>query len=325
MRVGLTYDLKSDYLAEGYSEEEAAEFDLPDTIEAIEAALCELGETTERIGNARALIGELQAGRRWDLVFNICEGMYGLGRESLVPALLDAWQIPYTFSDPAVLGLSLHKGLAKRVARDLGVPTPDFAVVETLADLAEVDLPFPLFAKPVAEGTSKGISGASKIESAAGLEAVCRELLEKFRQPVLVETYLPGREFTVGIVGTGRSAEALGAMEVLLQAGAESEAYSFSNKKKYEIMVRYRALDGPLLERCRELALKVWRGFGCRDAGRVDVRLDAAGEPSFVEVNPLAGLHPVHSDLPLLCTHIGIPFLELMRRIMDSARQRCRA
>ena len=234
MRIGLTYDLRQDYLAEGYSLEETAEFDRPDTVEAIEAALVELGYQPDRIGNAKQLIARLAAGDRWDLVFNIAEGLYGLAREAQVPAILDVFNIPYTFSDPLVLSLALHKGITKSVVRQGGVATPDFALVEREADIDAIDLPFPLFAKPVAEGTSKGISGASKIADRQALRAVCVDLLRKFRQPVLVETFLSGREFTVGVTGTGDAAVAVGTMEILLLPEAEAEIYSYENKAKYE-------------------------------------------------------------------------------------------
>ena len=148
MRVGIAYDLREDYLAEGYGEEETAEFDKPDTIEAIRTTLESLGYETDRIGHVRHLVARLAAGDRWDMVFNIAEGLAGYGREAQVPALLDAYGICYTFSDPMVLSLTLHKGMTKRVIRDMGIPTADFAVVESMEEIERVDLPFPLFAKP---------------------------------------------------------------------------------------------------------------------------------------------------------------------------------
>src|SRR5689334_8488981 len=183
LHVGLTFDLRHDYRLLGYSEEEIAEFDSIQTIEAIEGALTSLGCHPDRIGSVRDLTTRLAAGERWDLVFNIAEGLRGFGRESQVPALLDAYDIPYTFSDPLVLAISLHKGMAKRVVRDIGVPTPDFVVVETAADLAAVELPFPLFAKPVAGGTSVGVTASSKIPDRQALNRRVGELLEQFRQP----------------------------------------------------------------------------------------------------------------------------------------------
>ena len=156
MRIGITYDLRDDYLAMGYGLEETAEFDRADTIEAIEGALRQLRHRPERIGNIRELARRLVAGERWDLVFNIAEGVKGMGREAQVPALLEAYEIPYTFSDTLVNALTLHKGMAKRVVRDAGVPTAPFAIVEEPADIRDVGLPFPLFAKPAGEGTGKG-------------------------------------------------------------------------------------------------------------------------------------------------------------------------
>lgn len=323
MKIGLTYDLREDYLALGYSELETAEFDRPDTIEALEASIRRLGMETERIGNVYALAQKLIEGQKWDLVFNIAEGMHGMGREALVPALLDAYRIPYTFSDPAVLALSLNKAMTKRVVRDLGVSTPDFAVIETPDDLRHVNLPYPLFVKPLAEGTGKGITADCRVSTPAELSALCQRLLEQYKQPVLVEAFLPGRELTVGITGTGRAAKALGVLEVVFLPAAEAHAYSYLNKEKCEELVEYRLCpDEPLASQCRELALRVWLGLGCKDAGRVDIRTDAEGKPCFLEINPLAGLNPVHSDLPILCSHVGISFDALIGEIVYSALSR---
>lgn len=322
MRVGLTFDLREHYLAQGYGLEETAEFDRPETIAAIEAALGRLGFATERIGTVRQLAARLVAGERWDLVFNLAEGLNGIGREAQVPALLDAYGIPYCFSDPLVMALTLHKAMAKRVVRDAGVPTADFAVVERLADLARLDLPYPLFAKPLAEGTGKGVTPASRAGSPTALRRVCRQLLQRFNQPVLVETYLPGREFTVGIAGTGAEAEVLGVMEVVLTERAESGVYSYVNKEECESRVLYRLARDAEGVQAGRVALAAWRALGCRDGGRVDIRSDAAGRPHFLEVNPLAGLHPEHSDLPILCGLAGIGFDALIGRIMQSALKR---
>ena len=322
MRIALTYDLRDDYLAAGHSEEEAAEFDRPETIDGIAQALAALRHSPVRVGNLAALAARLLAGERWDLVFNIAEGLYGLARESQVPALLDAWRIPYTFSDPLVLALSLHKGMTKRVVRDAGVPTPDFRLVEEEADLDVVDLPFPLFCKPVAEGSSKGVTPASRVAGPDALRAVCRDLLARFRQPVLVEEYLPGRELTVGILGTGRRAEALGVLEVLLGPGAESGIYSYHNKEHYEALVDYRVADDADARAAGEVALAAWRVLGGRDAGRVDLRFDARGRPCFLEVNPLAGLHPVRSDLAIIARRVGLGYQGLIGRIVQSAQER---
>jgi D-alanine-D-alanine ligase len=342
LRVGLTYDLRSHYLALGYSEEQTAEFDSPVTVEAIAVALRELGYVPIRIGHVRELTRRLAAGQRWDLVFNIGEGMYGLGREALIPALLDAYRIAYTFSDPCVMAVSLHKGFTKSIIRDAGLRTPRFALIREEADLDSVDLLYPLFAKPVAEGTGKGIDGSSRIENPAALRRRCLDLLARYRQPVLVEEYLPGREFTVGILGTGSRSSVLGTVEVIIREQGEQGAYSYRNKERCEQLVKYRCTrdgnsrrpgepdrsirpwpEGGTVEGAVEgLALRAWRALGCRDAGRVDVRLDSQGLPAVLEVNPLAGLHPAHSDLPMIAAAAGMSYRELIDRIVRSALQR---
>jgi D-alanine-D-alanine ligase len=325
MRLGLTYDLRSEYLAAGYGEEETAEFDRADTIDAIEGALRELGHETDRIGNVRQLVQRLAAGDRWELVFNICEGLRGPGREAQVPALLDAYEIPYTFADPLVMSVCLHKGLTKTVIREHGLATPRSLVVQFMEDLDGHQLRYPLFIKPVAEGTGKGITPDSKIETADELATGCAELLAKFRQPVLVEEFLPGREFTVGLTGTGDEVTVLGTLEIILLAGAEPEVYSYVNKERCEELVEYQLVrpdNDPEVAAAEALSLAAWNALRCRDAGRIDLRSDAKGQPQFIEANPLAGLHPQHSDLPMIATAVGIPYVELICRIVNSAAHR---
>ena len=318
----MTYDLRDDYLKEGYGHEETAELDLPDTIEAIEQVITNCGFQADRIGNIKALTRRLAAGDRWDLVFNIAEGLHGFGREAQIPALLDAYRIPYTFSGPLGHALTLHKGMTKHIIRDLGIPTPDFELVYNKEDIAAINFPYPLFTKPVAEGTGMGINALSKINNRDELSAVCSNLLENFKQPVLVETYLPGREFTVGILGTGMDARALGVIEVILKPTAEKNAYSYENKEHYDKLVQYVLVDDDEARHAGEISLLAWRGLDLKDAGRVDLRSDASGIPHFMEVNSLAGLNPVRSDLPILCNLLGITYHELISSIIYSALKR---
>jgi D-alanine-D-alanine ligase len=327
LRIGLTYDLRSEYLALGYTEEETAEFDREETVASLASALQRLGHTTDRIGNIQQLVKRLAQGHRWDLVFNIAEGMHGIGREAQVPAVLDAYGIPYTFSDPLVMSLTLHKGMTKRVVRDAGIPTPDFIEVEIASEAETTPFGPPYFVKPVAEGTGKGISHNSIVRRRKDLPEACRQLLEAFRQPVLIERFLPGREFTVGIAGTGHRAQVLGTMEVLLLPDAEPAVYSYHNKENYEALVRYRLMrpdEDPLIAAVEDVALRAWRILGCRDAGRLDLRCDQKDRPQFMEVNPLAGLHPERSDLPIICSLAGLSFDGLLARIMESAAERVR-
>jgi D-alanine-D-alanine ligase len=301
LRIGLTYDLVADWQGEGLDAEHLAEFDAEDTIAAIAGCLMRRGHTVQRIGRARALVERLARGARWDLVFNICEGLLGPAREALVPALLDAYAIPCVFSDPLVLALALHKGHTKRVVRDAGLATAPFAVLDRPE--APPGLVYPVFAKPVAEGTGKGIGTDSLCATPAALEATAARLLRRFGQPVLVEAWLPGREFTVGVVGTGAAAEVVGVMEI-----ASPTTYGFDTKKHYAAPATAAAL-----------ALASWRVLGCRDGGRIDLRSDGERRPMFLEVNPLAGLHPVDSDLVILACLAGHDYDWLLGRIVASA------
>ena len=320
MRIGFTYDLRDDYLRDGYTAEETAEFDAVETIDAIETALVSLGHQVDRIGGVKTLATRLVAGDRWDLVFNYAEGMFGFAREAQVPSLLDAFQIPYTFSDGLVFALTLHKGMTKHVVRGLGLPTPDFAIIASAAEAASVTLPYPLFVKPVASGSSVGVSAASHVMDASALAETCRALIDTYHQPALIETFLPGREFTVGIAGTGARARVIGVLEVTLTGDAEAHSYSYANKK--QINARYQiAKDRPAGE-AADIALKLWNGLGCRDLGRLDFRCDREGRPHFLEANPLAGLHPVLGDLVILADLVGVSYTQLIESIVASACER---
>jgi len=321
--VGLVYDLRKDYLAAGFSEEQVAEFDAEETIAALEKAICAAGYVVERIGNGRELCRRLGSGDRWDLVFNIAEGVKGRSREAQVPALLEMFEIPYVFSDPLVCAVSLDKATAKRLVGAAGLPTARFCVIEHERDVAGVNLGFPLFAKPIAEGTGKGVDHRSRIMSQAQLRQVCRRLLRRYAQPVLVEEYLPGREFTTGILGTGRAARVLGTMEVIVKENAPTQDYSFEVKEHCERFVDYLPMKRDRLGReVENLALAAYRAMECRDAGRVDIRLDRRGQPVFMEINPLPGLNPGHSDLPMIAAQAGLTYEELIAAILRSALAR---
>lgn len=341
MNIGFTYDLKDDYLAAGMAPDLAAEFDARDTIDAIDAAIRAAGHRCDRIGTARSLMARLLKGDRWDLVFNIAESTGGFGREALVPALLESYDIPCTMSDPLVCAVTLHKSSAKRVLRDAGIPTPRFAIVESLADVATIGsapgtatgrdaaaeaaaLRFPLFAKPIAEGSSKGIEGNARCADRRELERLCRHLLERYRQPVLVEEFLPGREVTVGLLGTGERARAVGVEEVTMLAGAEQGVYSYKNKVDWEGKVQCTLATGPIAAEASELAVRTWRALGARDCGRVDLRADPTGRLQVIEVNPLPGLRPGYSDLCLIWEFQGLKYPDLIAQILDSALERVR-
>ena len=322
MRIGVTYDLRADYLAMGYSKEETAEFDSEITIAAICEALSELGFVPDQIGNVKRLSERLAAGERWDGVFNFCEGLRGVSREAQVPALLEAYDVPYVFSDPLTMALTLDKAMCKQIVRAHGIPTPDFAVVEQMADVSNLKLAYPLFLKPVAEGSGKGIDADSKTDNVEALSRCVARLLKKFSQPVLVERFLPGREFTVGITGTGTDAAVLGVSEICKKANYIGDSYGLENKELWEDKVDIVGAPAPDARAAGEVALAAWRCLRCRDGGRVDIRCDADGAPNFIEVNPLAGLRPGYSDMWFIAEREGLSYSQLIGKIMDSFLKR---
>ncbi len=322
LSIGLCYDHKEEYLAAGFSPLEVMEFDDEDTVAGLAAGLTALGHRVERIGRGVELARRLVAGQRWDLLFNIAEGVRGRSREAQVPALAELFDQPYTFADPLTCALTLDKAMAKRIVRDAGIPTAPFAVVAQLEDLRGLSLPTPLFVKPVAEGSSKGVTGSSLVTSREQLPGVCAAMLDNFRQPVLVEAFLPGRELTVGVVGNGAEARAIAAMEVAITAGAEDYAYTALNKKEWQQRVTYRLVEDEMAVRARQQALAAYRLLGCRDAARIDLRCDAEGKPNFLEANPLPGLNAEWSDLPLMTRLAGSSYEDLLGWIIDAARRR---
>ena len=260
----------------------------------------------------------LLQGHRWDIVFNICEGMYGIGREAQVPAMLDAWNIPYVFSGPFVLSLTLHKGMTKSVVRDAGIPTADFQVVRSAEDFEGIALPFPFSLNPSLKVPVKVSMAVPSLRINGSWKWFAWNYLKNSGN-------LSGRRIPQwpGIHGWHRGdrkrARAVGTMEIILQEDAETNSYSYLNKENYIELVNYTRAPAKEATECEKVALDAWRVLECEDAGRVDIRYNDSGEACFIEVNPLAGLNPVHSDLPILCGLNGISYTMLIKMIMDSA------
>ncbi|NLA58906.1 MAG: ATP-grasp domain-containing protein [Firmicutes bacterium] len=324
LRVGLTYNLKTDCPPEMRTSEDAgAEYESQETVEDIAQALEELGHQVILLPYNEMLPRQL-AEVRVDIVFNIAEGWFGRNRESLVPALLEFYNVPYTGSDPLTLGLTLDKALCKQVVNAAGVPTADGIVVTNPVDDRLAQLEYPVFIKPNAEGSSKGVRSWSKADDPLELREKLTWVLETYRQPVLVEEFLPGREFTVALIGNG-TPRVLPVMEVLPGDQCPQDAgfiYSFEVKSgNLERFSCPAAVDSQLLEKIQEMALQVFTAVGCRDIGRIDIRLDREGNPRFLEINPLPGLSRV-SLLPLQAQAAGMSFAELIEAILSAAISR---
>jgi len=281
-----------------------------------------------RLGGGRALLRELLE-RPVDLVFNIAEGFGSRSREAHVPAVCELLGIPSTHSDPLTCAVTLDKAVAKRLVASAGIPTAPFAVLDDARDVETLSLAFPLFAKPLSEGSSMGIRDQkARCDDRAALAERVRRIVSDYGQPALVEEFLPGVEATVGILGTGKSARVLGTMEVVPLREARADfVYSLDVKRDEHFHERIEYVVPPrqpasLVARMEEIALGAYRALGCRDVGRVDLRVGRDGEPKFLEVNPLPGLKPGWSDLAILADKAGLGYDALIVAIVDGATAR---
>ena len=322
LHIGLVYDLRSAYLEAGYSAEQVAEFDSAETIDLLAGALTRLGHRVERVGNGRALARCFADGCGYDLVFSIAEGLSGRAREAQVPALCELYEQAYVFSDPMTLAVALDKGAAKRLVRDAGIATAPFVVVPPGAAVPALPFAFPVFAKPLAEGTGKGCEVSSVCHDTATLETTVETLAKRFDQAVIVEPFLSGREFTVGLVEGVHGVEVVGILEIVLNADADAGVYSYRNKEDCETLVTYRAAADATAQAAATCAIGAYHALDCRDCARIDIRCDADGTPFFLEANPLAGLHPEHSDLPIAATLAGRSYDWLVNAIVSAAARR---
>ncbi len=298
MKIGLTYTVRSH--AGPHESDGEEEFDSPETISAIAAAIGSLGHEVERMGDGAPLVRRLLAGPPPDLVFNLAEGR-GIGRcrEAWVPAVLEMFGIAYTGSDPLTLAAALDKDCARRLVREAGVVVPAAVLVRgSAADRAEqlAALPLPVIVKPAFEGSSKGISRASLVSQRADLFEAVESCQETYRQPVLVEEYVNGDELTVGLVGNAPP-QILGVMRVMPLKPAGPFVYGLEVKRDwrrqvhYEIPARLSPADDAAV---RQAALAAFGALGCRDVARIDFRL-RDGMPYFLEANPLPGLAPARA------------------------------
>lgn len=336
LEIGLAFDLKADFepsRAANAPDDLLEEYDSVSTVEAIERALASRGHRVRRLGGGRAFAAALLETPP-QIVFNIAEGRGSRSREAHVPALCEMLRVPCTHSDPLTMAATLDKAVAKRLVAGCGVPTPRFAVLESDADLERLDavaadLGLPLFAKPLFEGSSMGIRKRSRIADASELRERAAELLRDYREPVLVEEFCPGAEFTVGILGSGANARVISAMEVVpLQVAREDFVYSLEVKRNwnwaeevdYQVPPRR---PKPELAEIERVALESYRALGCRDVARVDLRVARDGAPKFIECNPLPGIAPGWSDLSILWERSGGTYETLVLAILDEARARC--
>lgn len=316
MKIALLYDDK-DAVSAGGPADAAAEYDNRDTIDSLLDAIRAGGNEAAELHLDDTLFDALKKIKP-DLVFNIAEGIRGRCRESLGPAVLEHMDVPYTGSDGLTLALSLDKGLSKTIALSYQVPTPDFAVIENLADVEDICVDFPAFVKPNGEGSSMGIRKSSRVENERELKKQVAWILEEYNQPCLVEEFIPGREFCVGLLGN-EPAEMLPVVEVTSPGGFYSYEYKSRHVKELTCPAD---IDKQLEEKLKKLGRSIYSIFKCRDFARIDFKLDADGKPLFLELNPLPGLSPEYSIYPHQAAAAGIGYEQLINRIIESAMRR---
>ncbi|HXN40351.1 MAG TPA: ATP-grasp domain-containing protein [Myxococcaceae bacterium] len=325
LRVGFAYNVKRIVPTPDAMEDSEAEYDSPTTLQAIREAIASWGHEVVDL-EATPELPSLLASTPLDLVFNIAEGLKGRNRESQVPALLELLDIPYTGSDPATLSIALDKGLAKKIVRQHGIQTPNFQLMTTGKERLLKDFTkFPLIVKPVAEGSSKGVVSKSVCNTESELREVVREILEKYQQPALVEDYIAGREFTVGLLGEKRPKVLVPMEVVFLDKSEKTPVYSFQHKLEWNDRIRYDVpakLDPAQLDRLRSASRAAFMALGCRDVARIDFRMDEKGRFFFLECNPLPGLTPGWSDLVLIAQGSGIDYRNLIGEILSGAIRR---
>ena len=317
MIVGLTYDLKTDVEPQGNDPADAyAEFDAPGTVEIIAEAIRAAGHEVVPLGNFRRLLAGPDL-RRVDLVFNIAEGIGGRNRESQVP---EHHGIPYVGSDALSLGVSLDKVVAKQVFLAEGIPTPRGFVVRDAGELTASPLPFPLIVKPRHEGSSKSLSEKSRVQSLEALRQQADWLIRTYRQPALVEEFIPGTEFTVAVIGNDPP-EPLPAVQIEMDGQAElgDRFYTFSRISAPGLRYLCPAkIPAALEQTLRTLAVRAYQAIECRDFGRVDVRVDRQGRPYVLEINPLPSLS-TEDVFMTISNHLGLSYQAMIQRILNAA------
>ncbi len=324
LRVGFTYNVKRIKPTSDAVEDSEAEYDAPTTLQAIREAIASWGHEVVDL-EATPELPSLLSSTPVDVVFNIAEGFRGRNRESQVPALLELLDIPYTGSDPATLAIALDKTLAKKIVRQHQIHTPDFQLMVTGKERLSKDFTFPLMVKPVAEGSSKGVVSKSVCNSEAELREVVREMVSKYQQPALIEDYILGREFTVGLLGERRP-KALPPMEIVfLDTSDKTPVYSFQHKLDWNDRIRYDVpakIEPSQIERLKAAGRAAFMALGCRDVARIDFRMDERGRVYFLECNPLPGLTPDWSDLVLIAKGAGMDYRTLIGEILSGAIRR---
>lgn len=323
LTVGIAYNLKKGITSDAVDIE--AEYDSFDTIAAIRNVFVDNGIKTELLEADSDFVERLKK-NKVDIVFNIAEGTFGRGREAQVPAILNFLGIPFSGSDETTLGLSLDKALTKRYLSTFNIVTPKYQLIKSSDFILDPDLTFPLIVKPNDEGSSKGISDLAIVDNEEQLVRLVSKNLNLYGRPLLLEEYIKGREFTVGVLGNGADTRVFEPMEIsYLSEERQNRIYSYNVKVNYKKYVEYICppkLDKETTEMMKKTAAEIYTALDCRDFSRIDFRLSDDGILYFIEINPLPGLAPGYSDYPMLAEFCGMDYNSLILNVLNSALKR---
>jgi D-alanine-D-alanine ligase len=309
-----------------------AEWDTEETISALRDAIAERYNVAMIEANEYAF--ESLRTTHPDFVFNIAEGLHGASREAQIPAMLELLQIPYLGSDPLTLGICLDKARAKEILAYHKIPTASFNVIRSMNDWEDIRLKFPAMVKPLHEGSSKGIYNSCVVRNPDELASEVKIILDTYNQPALVEDFLPGREFTVAMLGNGDDVRVLPIVEIKFDALPPGVNPIYSYEAKWIWDQRDNPLDAyecpakltePLKSEIEGICKDAYRVLNCRDWSRIDVRLDVHDTPNILEINPLPGILPNPDDnscFPKAARAVGMSYNQLINAVLDIAMRR---
>ena len=341
LKIALTFNLKPDGTCTSNNqdislldsgEDEYAEWDTEETIFAVRDALALYNDVTlvEADGNCYESLRHLKP----DIVFNIAEGSKGINREAHIPAICEFLGLPYTGSDPLTLSSTLNKARTKEILSYYNIPNPSFFVVNKIKDIQEDKINFPVIIKPIGEGSSKGIFNSSFINNINELKERLTEYFNIYKQSFIIEEFLPGREFTVALMGNDEETEVLPIIEINFNDlptnlipiySYEAKWVADTREKPLNIFTCPALLDEPLLNTIKEIALKTYKILQCRDWSRIDIRLNANNVPNIIEINPLPGILPdpkSNSCYPKASRAAGMNYNEMINKVLSIACKR---
>ena len=329
MKVAVTCNLKEkddtkppDYFSE---------FDSEETINSIVGAIKKNGHEVQVVNVSKSDLFTYFRKNKVDFVFNIAEGTNSKFRESEIPAILDYLNIPYTGSKTFSLALALNKAFTKKILKAENIPTPRFQVFIKGTEQLDPHLKFPLIIKPNCEGSAKGINSSNVVHSKEALYKKIKELRNLYKQEVLVEEFIEGKELTVGILENGK-ASVLPVLEIDFDNCKKSGEYFYSWRlKEFQgnedlglVPTFYcpARLDEKTEARVKEIALRTHQAVGCFDISRTDIRLSKDNIPYVLEINPLPGLNPKESNFPMMAYAAGMRYEDIINSILISAEER---